>query len=100
MNPRFISFLKGTLGKMVGLELLRSEDINLSFWDAWPRKFYNIKSYDQTKVRRKKEKKKERLKNYKNKIFKKLIPIYLLSIRMSLMDLTGTNILLLLQISH
>ena len=50
VNPKFISFLKGTLGKMVGLKILRSEDINLSFWDAWPRKFYSIKSYDATKV--------------------------------------------------
>ena len=50
VNPAFISFLKATLGKMVGCKILDREAINLEFWETWPRKFYNIRTYDVTKV--------------------------------------------------
>ena len=46
---KFIVFLKGTLGKMVATGVLEKELINLDFWETWPRKFYNLKSYDMTK---------------------------------------------------
>ena len=50
VDETFISFLKGKLGKMVGIGLLTANEINVSFWDTWPRRFYNIKSYDLSKV--------------------------------------------------
>ena len=46
---KFIVFLKGTLGKMVATKTLPNDFINLQFWQSWPQKFYNIKSYDKTK---------------------------------------------------
>ena len=49
VNMRFIVFLKATLGKMVATNTLGRDFINLQFWQTWPRKFYNIKSYDSTK---------------------------------------------------
>ena len=49
VSTRFIVFLKGTLGKMVATDTLDDDFINLQFWQSWPRKFYNIKSYDATK---------------------------------------------------
>lgn len=49
VNMKFIVFLKSTLGKMVAIKTLDQDFINLEFWQTWPRKFYNIKSYDTTK---------------------------------------------------
>lgn len=49
VNPKFISFLKGTLGKMVSTHTFSEEFINLELWETWPRKFYNIMYYDSTK---------------------------------------------------
>lgn len=49
VNMKFIVFLKGTLGKMVGTNMLDYDFINLQFWQTFPQKFYNIKSYDSTK---------------------------------------------------
>ena len=49
INPRFISFLKGTLGKMVETNILNETFINSDMWASWPRKFYNIRVYDMTK---------------------------------------------------
>ena len=46
---KFIVFMKGTLGKMVATKTLDPDFINLQFWQNWPRKFYNVKSYDNTK---------------------------------------------------
>lgn len=49
VDGRFITFLKSTLGQMVGTNTLEESFIDLAFWDNWPRKFYNIKMYDLTK---------------------------------------------------
>ena len=49
VNMKFIVFLKMTLGKMVGNKTLPKDFINLHFWQKWPRKFYNVKSYNGTK---------------------------------------------------
>ena len=49
VNFKFIVFLKATLGKMVGTKVLDKETINYHFWETWPKKFYNIKSYDSSK---------------------------------------------------
>ena len=49
VSMKFIVFLKGTLGKMVATNFLGHDFINLKFWQNWPQKFYNIKSYDSTK---------------------------------------------------
>ena len=46
---RFIVFLKATLGKMVGTKLLHPDILNYSFWETWPKRFYNVKSYDNSK---------------------------------------------------
>ena len=42
--------MKTTLGKMVATNTLPSDFINLHFWESWPRRFYNIKSYDASKI--------------------------------------------------
>lgn len=49
VNMKFIVFLKGTLGKMVSAKLLTNDFINLQFWQKWPQKFYNVKSYNNSK---------------------------------------------------
>ena len=49
VDMKFIIFLKATLGKMVATKTLSNDFINLQFWQNWPHKFYNIKSYDATK---------------------------------------------------
>lgn len=49
VNMKFIIFLKATLGKMAATKCLDQDFINLKFWQNWPRKFYNVKSYDSTK---------------------------------------------------
>ena len=49
VNIKFIVFLKATLGKMVATKTLGNDFINLEFWQNWPHKFYNVKSYDSTK---------------------------------------------------
>lgn len=49
VNMKFIVFLKGTLGKLVAANALGNDFINLEFWKTWPRKFYNVRSYDNTK---------------------------------------------------
>ena len=49
VNMRFIVFLKSALAKMVANKFLESDFINLEFWLSWPRKFYNVKTYDFTK---------------------------------------------------
>lgn len=49
VSMKFIIFLKTTLGKMVAINVFDHDFINLQFWQKWPRKFYNIKSYDCTK---------------------------------------------------
>lgn len=49
VNMKFVVFLKATLGKMVGTKTLPNDFINLQFWQSWPHKFYNVKSYDSTK---------------------------------------------------
>lgn len=50
VSYRLIGFLKATLGQMVGAGELDPAFINLDMWDSWPRKFYNIRTYDLTKV--------------------------------------------------
>ena len=50
VNIRFIVFLKATLGKMVGTKLLDADTINLNFWESWPKRFYNVRSYDASKL--------------------------------------------------
>ena len=50
VNMRFIVFLKATLAKMVANKFLPDDFIDLQFWESFPHKFYNIKSYDGTKV--------------------------------------------------
>ena len=34
---------------MAGTEVIEREYIDFDFWTAWPRKFYNVRSYDLTK---------------------------------------------------
>ena len=46
---KFIVFLKATLGKMVGTNVLHKDTVNYYFWESWSKKFYNIKSYDSSK---------------------------------------------------
>ena len=50
VNIKFIVFLKATLGKMMGTEILPNGFLDLHFWQSWPRKFYNVKAYDGTKL--------------------------------------------------
>lgn len=50
VDMKFIVFLKTTLGKMVSAHSLPNDFINLQFWQKWPRKFYNVRSYDSTKI--------------------------------------------------
>lgn len=49
LDNNFVAFLRATLGKMAGTGILEMEVIDLDFWTAWPRRFYNIKAYDLTK---------------------------------------------------
>ena len=49
VNIKFIVFLKATLGKMMGTDILPNGFLDLHFWQSWPRKFYNIWCYDSTK---------------------------------------------------
>ena len=49
VNIKFIVFLKATLGKMMATEILPNGFIDLHFWQSFPRKFYNIKSYQSAK---------------------------------------------------
>ena len=49
VNIKFIVFLKATLGKMMGTGILPNDFVDLNFWQSWPRKFYNVKSYNSTK---------------------------------------------------
>ena len=49
VNTSFVAFLRATLGEMAGTGVIDREFINFDFWTAWPRKFYNVKSYDLTK---------------------------------------------------
>lgn len=49
VDMKFIIFLKTTLGKMVAANTLKNDFINLQFWQKWPQKFYNVKSYSMTK---------------------------------------------------
>ena len=49
VNIKFIVFLKATLGKMMGTNILPNNFLDLQFWLSWPRKFYNIKAYDSAK---------------------------------------------------
>lgn len=50
IDPKFIAFLRATLSKMAGVNEIDYKLIDLEFWSAWPRRFYNIKAYDATKV--------------------------------------------------
>lgn len=34
---------------MAGTGVINKDHINLEFWTAWPRRFYNIRAYDSTK---------------------------------------------------
>ena len=54
VNIKFIVFLKATLGKMMGTNILPQNFLDLHFWQSWPQKFYNIKSYDSIKEELKK----------------------------------------------
>ena len=49
VNIKFIVFLKATLGKMMATEILPNGFIDLHFWQSWPRRFYNIKCYHNSK---------------------------------------------------
>lgn len=49
LDSKFIAFLKATLAKMAGLDVISIDFIDLDFWLSWPRRFYNIRSYDLTK---------------------------------------------------
>ena len=49
VDPNFIAFLRATLGKMAGTNVLDMGVIDLDFWTAWPRRFYNIRTYDATR---------------------------------------------------
>lgn len=51
VNIKFIVFLKATLGKMMATGILPENLIDLHFWQSWPRKFYNIKSYNSIKAK-------------------------------------------------
>ena len=45
----FVAFLRATLGMMAGTEVINKEYVDFDFWTAWPRKFYNVRSYDATR---------------------------------------------------
>lgn len=49
VDQRFIAFLRATLGMMAGTNIIDREIIDLEFWSSWPRKFYNVRSYDSSK---------------------------------------------------
>ena len=49
INIKFVIFLKTTLGKMVSTDILGKDLIDLHFWQTWPKKFYNVKCYDNAK---------------------------------------------------
>lgn len=49
LDQDFVAFLKATLGKMAGTDVIDRDHIALDFWSGWPRKFYNVRSYDLTK---------------------------------------------------
>ena len=49
VDQKFVGFLRATLGKMAGTGVIGMELIDLDFWSAWPRRFYNIRTYDLTK---------------------------------------------------
>lgn len=49
VSVRFIIFLKATLGKMVATNILGTDFLDLHFWQVWPKKFYNVKSYESSK---------------------------------------------------
>ena len=49
VDQRFIGFLRATLGKMAGTGVIAMDLIDLDFWSAWPRRFYNVRTYDLTK---------------------------------------------------
>ena len=49
LDPKFVAFLRATLSKMAGTDILNPEVIDLDFWNSWPRRFYNIRAYDMTK---------------------------------------------------
>lgn len=35
---------------MVGTKVLDSNVLNYSFWETWPKKFYNVRAYDNSKA--------------------------------------------------
>ena len=49
VDQKFVAFLRATLGKMAGTQVIDPELINLDFWSSWPRRFYNVRTYDSTK---------------------------------------------------
>lgn len=49
VDPKFVGFLRATLGMMAGTNVIDKEDINLEFWTSWTRRFYNVRAYDATK---------------------------------------------------
>lgn len=49
VDMSFVVFLKATLGKMVATNTLDKDFIDLHFWHAWPKKYYSIKYFDNTK---------------------------------------------------
>lgn len=49
VNIKFIIFLKATLGRMVATKILPQDFLNLQFWQLWPKKFFNVRSYESTK---------------------------------------------------
>ena len=49
VDPAFISFLRATLSQMAGTGVIDKAYIDFDFWAAWPRRFYNVRSYDITK---------------------------------------------------
>lgn len=49
IDPKFVAFLRATLSKMAGTGIIDPDFINVEFWSSWPRKFYNIRTYDSTK---------------------------------------------------
>ena len=49
IDQNFVAFLKATLGKMAGTNVIDRDHIGLEFWSGWPRKLYNVRSYDLTK---------------------------------------------------